>query len=162
MPEVVTSLGNEKDILQELTNSYLFKDILALANIKKPAILEKLLTALALQIGSEVNYNELAKLLEINKKTVESYIQILEQAYSLFPSRVVSWSLSRARLSYARRLLKTNQFETAGHVAEEAISMDMGNQWRAEIADLLSCSLPGKCLKQSQTQTIQNAPQKNL
>jgi predicted AAA+ superfamily ATPase len=83
-PEVISSPGNEKEILMELTSSYLFKDILAIANIQKPAVLEKLLTALALQIGSEVNYNELAKLLEINKKTVETYIYILEQAFLIF------------------------------------------------------------------------------
>lgn len=89
-PEVVTSVGHDKQLLEELTSSYLFKDILAIANIQKPAILEKLVVALALQIGSEVNYTELAKLLEINKKTVETYIHVLEQTFLVF--RVPAYS----------------------------------------------------------------------
>ena len=46
-------------ILQELTNSYLYKDLLQFNGIRKPEILDKLLLALALQVGSEVNFSEL-------------------------------------------------------------------------------------------------------
>lgn len=44
-----------------LTDSYLFKDVLMWKQIKKPEKLIKLLQALAFQIGNEVSYNELAK-----------------------------------------------------------------------------------------------------
>src|SRR5690625_3246687 len=83
-PEVITHLGDEKDILKQLTDSYLYKDILSYGGIRKPEILEKLLSALAYQIGSEVNYNELAQLLRIDKKTVSSYIDLLCQSYVIF------------------------------------------------------------------------------
>lgn len=83
-PDVVTSPGNELTILKSLADSYLYKDILALANIKKPEILDKLLKALAYQLGSEVSFNELAQLLQVNKETISSYIHLLEKAYIIF------------------------------------------------------------------------------
>lgn len=83
-PEVVTSLGDEQDILKEITNSYLFKDILALTGIRKPEVLEKLLRALALQIGSEVSYNELAQTVGVDKNTINTYIELLIQSYVVF------------------------------------------------------------------------------
>ena len=83
-PEIVQNYGEERDLLKEIARSYLYKDVLQYQHIKNPEILEKLLQALALQIGSEVSYNELAGLLGIDKKTVASYIQILEQAFVVF------------------------------------------------------------------------------
>lgn len=83
-PDVINNLGNEKDILKNLSESYLYKDILAFHNIKKPEILEKLLLALAYQVGQEVSYNELSQLLGIDKNTVSSYIDILENNYVIF------------------------------------------------------------------------------
>ena len=59
-PDVINNFGDEKDVLKQLTDSYLYKDILSYGGIRKPEILEKLLRALAFQKGSEVSYNELA------------------------------------------------------------------------------------------------------
>lgn len=83
-PDIINHLGEEIELLKNLTDSYLYKDILAFHNLKKPAILEKLLQALAYQIGQEVNYNELSRTLGIDKNTVNTYIDILEQSYILF------------------------------------------------------------------------------
>ena len=83
-PDVINNQGKEKEILKELVNSYLYRDILAFSEIRRPEILDKLLRALALQMGSEVNFNELAQLLEINKVTVQKYIDILEKGYIIF------------------------------------------------------------------------------
>jgi uncharacterized protein len=83
-PDVINNQGNEKEVLKNLVNSYLYRDILAFSDIRKPEILEKLLQALALQIGSEVNYNELAQTVGINKSTVQNYIDILEKGYIVF------------------------------------------------------------------------------
>lgn len=83
-PDVINNQGNELEVLNELTNSYLYKDILAFSKIRKSEVLEKLLQALALQIGSEVNYNELSQLVGINKDTVQKYIEVLEKGYVIF------------------------------------------------------------------------------
>jgi uncharacterized protein len=57
---------------------------LALVGIKKPMLLEKILKALALQVGSEVSLNELASLVSADVKTVDNYISLLEDVYVLF------------------------------------------------------------------------------
>lgn len=83
-PDVINNLGEETEILQTLTDSYLYKDILAFHNLKKPEVLEKLVRALAFQLGQEVSYNELSQLLGIDKNTVSSYIDILANSYVIF------------------------------------------------------------------------------
>ena len=83
-PEVVMSHGNEIEILKELSQSYLYKDILSFEKIRHSDKLIKLLQALAWQVGSQVSYNELAQICSIDSKTVEHYITILEQAFIIF------------------------------------------------------------------------------
>ena len=83
-PEVVMSHGNEIEILKELSQSYLYKDILSFEKIRHSDKLIKLLQALAWQVGSQVSYNELAQICSIDSKTVEHYIIILEQAFIIF------------------------------------------------------------------------------
>jgi uncharacterized protein len=83
-PEVINNQGNERETLKNLVNSYLYRDILAFSEIRKSEVLEKLLQALALQMGSEVNYNEISQLIGINKVTVQKYIEILEKGYIVF------------------------------------------------------------------------------
>jgi len=83
-PEVINNQGNEKETLKNLVNSYLYRDILAFSDIRRPEVLEKLLQALALQMGNEVNYNELSQIVEINKITVQKYVEILEKGYIIF------------------------------------------------------------------------------
>jgi predicted AAA+ superfamily ATPase len=83
-PDVINHRENAREILKQLTSSYLYKDVLALTGIKKPDLLEKLLRALAFQVGSEVSYNELANLLEVDKATISKYIDLLEKSFIVF------------------------------------------------------------------------------
>ncbi len=83
-PDVINNPGDEIEILRELINSYLYRDILAFSGLRKPEVLQHLIQALALQIGNEVNYNELSKLIGISKNTVQNYIEILEKGYVIF------------------------------------------------------------------------------
>lgn len=83
-PEIITKAGEEKELLKLLAGSYLYKDLLLLEQIKKPVLLEKLLVALALQIGSEVSYHELSQTVGTDSKTVDRYLDLLEKAYVVF------------------------------------------------------------------------------
>ena len=91
--EVLNNAGKERKILKNLVGSYLYRDILAFSDIRKPEILDNLLLALALQVGNEVNYNELAQLIGVNKITVQKYINILEKAYIIFRLKSFSRNL---------------------------------------------------------------------
>lgn len=83
-PDVINNFGNENEILKNLVSSYLYKDILALAGIRKSNVLEKIIQALALQVGSEVSYNEIAQLVGVDKNTVNNYIDLLEKSFVVF------------------------------------------------------------------------------
>lgn len=100
-PEVLNNPGTEREILNEITQSVMYKDILSYGNIKKPEILEKILKALAFQVGSEVSFNEIAQLTGVDKNTVSSYIHLLELSYVIFPLTTFSRNL--------RNEIKTNR-----------------------------------------------------
>ncbi|MFI3240169.1 MAG: AAA family ATPase [Bacteroidales bacterium] len=102
-PDIVTNLGEEKEILKQLADSYLYKDILMWEEIKKPDKLLKLLQALAFQIGSQVSYNELGQICGLDSKTVEKYIILLEQTYVIFRLGTFSRNL-RNELKKSRKI----------------------------------------------------------
>jgi len=83
-PDILYKKENVKELLFELTNSYLFKDIFAMQEVRKPGLFEKLIVALALQIGSEVSFNEISQMVQSDVKTVERYINLLEQCFVIF------------------------------------------------------------------------------
>lgn len=102
-PDVINSPGNERDILKALASSYLYKDILTWERIMKPDRLEKLVQALAFQIGNEVSYHELAKLTGMDNKTVEKYLILLERAFVVFRLNSFSRNL-RNELSKSKKV----------------------------------------------------------
>lgn len=83
-PEVVTDPEYAREILTNLTNNYLYRDALSFQGMRKPDALVKLVRALALQIGSEVSYNELAVTVGVDKATIEKYINLLEKCFIIF------------------------------------------------------------------------------
>ncbi len=103
-PEVVNNPGQEKKILQQICDSNLYKDIYTLTQVKKPYLLEKILQAIALQLGSEVSFNELSRLVGADKETVERYIFHLEQAFVIYRlpsfSRNVRNEINKGRKIY--------------------------------------------------------------
>jgi len=102
-PEVVNSPGDERKVLNEISDSYLYKDILALDQIKKSEKMMRLLRALAFQIGSQVSFNEIGQLCGLDHKTIERYISVLEQAFVIF--RLGSYSSNlRNELKHSRKI----------------------------------------------------------
>lgn len=102
-PEIVTNQGTEEALLRQLSNSYLYRDILRLEQIKKPDNLIKLLQAISFQVGSQVSYAELAQMCGLDAKTVEKYIVVLEQSFIIF--RLGSFSRNlRNELKFSRKI----------------------------------------------------------
>ncbi len=102
-PEVVNNPGEERETLTNLVSSYLYKDIFAFQDVRKPEIIEQLLQALALQVGSEVSFNELGRLLGLNSVTVQRYIDLLEKSYVIFHLRSFSRNV-RSELKKSRKI----------------------------------------------------------
>lgn len=89
-PDVCNHRSNARLILENLSNQYLYKDVLAWKNIRKPELLDKLLKLLAYQVGSEVSMHELATTLRVKPETVESYINLLEKSFVVFRLKSLS------------------------------------------------------------------------
>lgn len=92
-PDIINRPAQAKLSLMELSDTYLYKDLLTLQEIRKPLLLEKLVTALALQVGSEVVYHEVAQTIGADSKTVERYIQLLEKCFIIFQVSAYSRNL---------------------------------------------------------------------
>jgi uncharacterized protein len=92
-PEVVSNPGHEIEILQKLIVRNIYKDILHVTKLRKPAFLEKLLQSLALQIGNEVTLNELSDLVRVDKNTINKYIGLLESSFIIFELRTLHRNL---------------------------------------------------------------------
>lgn len=102
-PDVLNYQSEVRETLTNLTSSYMYKDLLEIEGIRKPALLEKLLVALALQIGSEVSYNELGQTVGSDSKTVEKYIDLLEKCFIVFRLPAFSRNL-RNELKKSRKI----------------------------------------------------------
>jgi len=83
-PDILNHPEEQRDNLKELVDSYLYKDVLNYSGIRKPDVIQKMVQALAYQVGQEVVYKEVGDLVGLDPKTVSSYIDILEKAYVLF------------------------------------------------------------------------------
>lgn len=103
-PEVY-SAGEEtkKELLLNIANNYLYKDILEFEDIKKSDQLFSLLQLLALQIGNEVSFAEIGQQLGMNKLTVQKYADLLEKSFVIFSLRSFSRNL-RKEISKSRKI----------------------------------------------------------
>ena len=130
-PEVVTNDGNEVEILKLLTDAYLYKDILSWESIKHPDKLQTLLRALAYQVGSQVSYNELSQMCSMDSKTVERYINLLEQCYIIF--RLPSFSRNlRHELKSSRKIYFYDNGIRNALIADyraPEVRQDIGSLW---------------------------------
>jgi len=102
-PEIITNVGEERERLINLSQSYLYKDILSLKLIRKSDVLQKLLRALALQLGNEVSMNELSQVVGADKATVTNYIDLLEKTFVIFRLLPLSRNL-RNEISSSRKI----------------------------------------------------------
>lgn len=130
-PDVVNNPDNAETILKQLANSYLYKDILTWERIQKPDRMEKLVQAIAFQIGNLVSYNELGQMSGLDNQTVEHYVNLLEKAFIVFRlgtySRNLRNELKKSRKIYfydnGLRNAVINQFNPLG------MRNDIGALW---------------------------------
>jgi predicted AAA+ superfamily ATPase len=102
-PEVINNAGQEREVLHELVSDYLYRDLFSVKEIRKPDILEKLVKALAFQVGNQVSNRELSKMVQVDKETVDKYIFLLEEAFIIFRLNSFSGNL-RSELKRSKKI----------------------------------------------------------
>jgi uncharacterized protein len=130
-PEVVNNSGNEKEVLNELASSYLYKDIFTFQDVRKPDLLPKLLKILATTVGSEISYNYLAQMIGSDHATVQRYLDLLEKTFIIFRLTSFSGNL-RTELKKSRKVyFYDNGIRNALLSAFQpvAVRQDMGALW---------------------------------
>ncbi len=85
-PEVVASdsYSEKREYLNDIVESYLLKDILAVDGVKNSGKMRDLLRLVAYQMGNELSYEEIGKQLGISKNTVERYLDLLQKVFVLY------------------------------------------------------------------------------
>jgi len=91
----VVSEQDKRAIINNIATNYLYKDVLKFGGLKSAEIIRSLLRALALQVGSEVSYSEIAQLIGVSKETVSNYIELLEKVYIIFRLNPLSRNLRK-------------------------------------------------------------------
>lgn len=130
-PEILTHPDEALELLTGLAGSYLYKDILEMDGVRRPVILDKLLVALALQVGSEVSYSEVAQTVGSDPRTVEKYIDLLEKCFVV---RRLG-ALSRNLRNEPKKSKKIYFYDTGirnaiiKNFAEPGLRTDMGALW---------------------------------
>ena len=130
-PEVALRTEDARRLLETLAGSALYKDVLALGGVRKPEPLQRLVQCLALQVGSEVSYNELAGMVGIDKQTVETYVDLLEKTFVIY--RLPSLSRNaRKEIRKGRKIyFWDNGVRNAviGNFSPLALRTDVGALW---------------------------------
>ena len=80
-PAVFTDPDHAEATLRNYCDGVLYKDLFALAGIRKNEKFMHLVQLLAFNVGSEVNYDNLARDTGLSKTTVAAYLQLLEQCF---------------------------------------------------------------------------------
>lgn len=96
-PELFSLNGDnqQKEYLQNLSDAYLYRDLIEFGEIKNSSKIRDLLKLLAFQIGSEVSLSELGNSLDMSKDTVSRYIDLLEKSFVVFRLKGFSRNLRK-------------------------------------------------------------------
>ncbi|MBR4721666.1 MAG: ATP-binding protein [Muribaculaceae bacterium] len=124
-PEILMHRHDAGELLNMLADSYLYKDLFATDNIRKPDVLDRLLRAIAFQVGSEVSYNELSKTVGVDSKTVERYIDLLEKCFIIFRLNGLSRNLRNELQKSKKIYFYDNGIRNA--VIQQFAQLDMRN-----------------------------------
>jgi hypothetical protein len=130
-PEVLMHQSEARELIMGLSDSYLYKDILELDSVRKSELLRKLLVALALQVGSEVSYNEVAKTIGSDSRTVERYIDLLEKCFVVYRLYGLNRNMRNELKKSKKILFYDNGIRNAilNNFAPAELRADMGALW---------------------------------
>ncbi len=132
-PAVVSQMTKSKkiEILYEIVESYLLKDILEFERIKGSKVILNLLKLLAFQLGNQVSLTELAQNIGIDYKTVGKYLNILEQSFIIYSVQGYSRNLRNEIVKKGKYYFYDNGVRNAiiSNFNNLALRDDIGALW---------------------------------
>ncbi len=130
-PDICNHPDIAETLLKNLTNQYLYKDVLIWKNIRKPDLLDKILKLLSFQVGSEVSFHELGKQLQVKSETIEQYINLLEKSYVLFRLNAYSTNARKEVTKMCKIYFWDNGVRNAviGNYNPLSLRNDVGQLW---------------------------------
>jgi predicted AAA+ superfamily ATPase len=91
--EQLVNNNDKENYLKEQINSYLLKDILAFEGLRKQSKIVSLLRLIAFRVGSEISLESIGKDLDLNKSTVDRYLDLLSKVFIIYNVRGFSRNL---------------------------------------------------------------------
>lgn len=130
-PEICNNRADAEMLLKNLSDQYLYKDVLVWKEIRKPELLDKLLKLLAYQIGSEISVHELSNSLQVKSETVESYINLLEKSFVIFRLYSYSTNARKEVTKMSKIFFWDNGIRNAviGNYDDLTLRTDIGQLW---------------------------------
>jgi len=130
-PDICNNQEIAETLLKNLTNQYLYKDVLIWKDIRRPELLDKLLKLLSLQVGSEVSLHELGNQLQVKSETVENYINLLEKSFVIFRLNAYSTNARKEVTKMSKIYFWDNGVRNAviGNYSNLGIRNDVGQLW---------------------------------
>ena len=130
-PDICNNQEIAETLLKNLTNQYLYKDVLIWKDIRRPELLDKLLKLLSFQVGSEVSLHELGNQLQVKSETVENYINLLEKSFVIFRLNAYSTNARKEVTKMSKIYFWDNGVRNAviGNYSNLGIRNDVGQLW---------------------------------
>lgn len=130
-PDICNNSEIAETLLKNLTNQYLYKDVLIWKDIRRPELLDKLLKLLSFQVGSEVSLHELGNQLQVKSETVENYINLLEKSFVIFRLNAYSTNARKEVTKMSKIYFWDNGVRNAviGNYSNLSIRNDIGQLW---------------------------------
>lgn len=130
-PDICNNSEIAETLLKNLTNQYLYKDVLIWKDIRRPELLDKLLKLLSFQVGSEVSLHELGNQLQVKSETVENYINLLEKSFVIFRLNAYSTNARKEVTKMSKIYFWDNGVRNAviGNYSNLNLRNDIGQLW---------------------------------
>lgn len=130
-PDIFKHQKEAETLLKNLSNQYLYKDVLVWKDIRKPQLLDKLLKLLSYQVGSEVSIHELSNQLQVSSETVDIYIDLLEKSFVIFRLPAYSTNARKEVSKMNKIFFWDNGIRNAviGNYDDLSIRQDVGQLW---------------------------------
>ena len=126
-----TTVAEKRNVLTELAESYLYKDIIAFESLRNSEKIRKLLMLIAFQVGKDVSLTELGMQLGLSRQTVERYLDLLEKCFVVYRVGGFSRNLRSEITKTSRWYFFDNGILNAvtGQFADCGLRADQGLLW---------------------------------